>query len=63
MNRPEMRKASEYGGSNKSQNDLPPRRSVLKNPEVSLRTQIYFNNITIREHTYPEREPHFIKKE
>jgi hypothetical protein len=46
MNRPEMRKASEYGGSNKSQNDLPPRRSVLENPEVSLRTQVYFNNIT-----------------
>lgn len=37
MNRPEIEKPPFNGGSNKSKNDLPPRRSVKNPEEESLR--------------------------
>lgn len=50
MNRPEREKPPFNGGSNKSKNDLPPRRSV-KNPEEEsnpLRNPYALNDNTFR---------------
>jgi len=41
MNRPEREKPPFYGGSNKSKNDLPPRRSVSRIQRVSLGIPVY----------------------